>query len=94
LFVGSFSHTEDQAALASWCKAHMEVPQAPAASWRRAHTGAQAVVASEHAPRLVWLLGRHRRFERLVCLGSPVVQHDIAPKMVGGGIIQCLVRQP
>ena len=52
------AHTEDQAALASWCKAHMEVPQAPAASWRRAHTGAQAVVASEHAPRVVWLLGR------------------------------------
>lgn len=46
------AHTEDQAALASWRKAHMEVPQVPAASWRRAHTGAQAGAASQHAPRL------------------------------------------
>jgi hypothetical protein len=36
----------------------MEVPQALAASWRRVHTEAQAVVASEHAPRLVLLLDK------------------------------------
>ncbi len=46
------------AVLASWRKADMEVPQAPAASWRRAHTEAQAVVASEHAPRLALLLDK------------------------------------
>jgi hypothetical protein len=49
---------EAQVALASWRKARMEVPQAPAPSWRRAHTEAQAVAASEHAPRLALLLDK------------------------------------
>jgi hypothetical protein len=52
------AHTEAQAALASWRKAHMEVLQASAAPRRKVHTEAQPLVACGHAPRLVLLLNK------------------------------------
>ncbi len=52
------AHTEAQAALASWHKAHMEVLQESGAPPDKAYTEAQPLVGSGHAPRPMLLLNK------------------------------------
>jgi hypothetical protein len=54
-------------------------PPAATASWRKAYTGAQAVVASWRIPRQALLLDRAAAVREICFSGGRVVEHDMAP---------------